>query len=348
MAERLIHLLAPHIVVPSRVSALSVTRKVLTALRFFASGSYQLDIGRNLNLGLSQSSVSRCVAEVSDALNNQQILDQFIRFPQNYEELNQIRNEFYMQHNLPGVVGCIDCTHVAIFPPKLNDPIYPEAVYVNRKGYHSINVQLICDSNLKIRNVCARFPGSTHDNYIWNHSNILPLLQNLNQHRRGTYYLLGSFLLEYKVQSNIRINGITGDSGYALRPWLLTPLANAEPNTPQGAYNERHMSTRSVIERCNGVLKLRFRCLLKHRVLHYAPNRASKIINSCCILHNMCIENNLPPVPLDDDDFDLDFGMYNAEGIDAEPALVALNRVNPDLVAGRRLQQQIIRNYFTV
>ncbi|KAI4455776.1 hypothetical protein MML48_9g00002260 [Holotrichia oblita] len=316
--------------------------QVLTALRFFASGSYQLDIGRNLNLGLSQSSVSRCVAEVSDALNNQQILDQFIRFPQNYEELNQIRNEFYMQHNLPGVVGCIDCTHVAIFPPKLNDPIYPEAVYVNRKGYHSINVQLICDSNLKIRNVCARFPGSTHDNYIWNHSNILPLLQNLNQHRRG------SFLLGYKVQSNIRTNGITGDSGYALRPWLLTPLANTEPNTPQGAYNERHMSTRSVIERCNGVLKLRFRCLLKHRVLPYAPNRASKIINSCCILHNMCIENNLPPVPLDDDDFDLDFGMYNAEGIDAEPALVALNRVNPDLVAGRRLQQQIIRNYFIV
>ncbi|KAI4455139.1 hypothetical protein MML48_9g00015657 [Holotrichia oblita] len=262
MAERLIHLLAPHIVVPSRISALSVTRKVLTVLRFFASGSYQLDIGRNLNLGLSQSS--------------------------------------------------------------------------------------ICDSNLKIRNVCARFPGSTHDNYIWNHSNILRLLQNLNQHRRGTYYLLGSFLLGYKVQSNIRTNGITGDSGYALRPWLLTPLANAEPNTPQGAYNERHMSTRSVIERCNGVLKLRFRCLLKHRVLHYAPNRASKIINSCCILHNMCIENNLPPVPLDDDDFDLDFGMYNAEGIDAEPALVALNRVNPDLVAGRRLQQQIIRNYFTV
>ena len=45
---------------------------------------------------------------------------------------------------MPGVVGCIDCTHVAIFPPKIDDEHYPEHLYVNRKGYHSVNVQLVC------------------------------------------------------------------------------------------------------------------------------------------------------------------------------------------------------------
>lgn len=40
-------------------------------------------------------------------------------------------------------VGCIDCTHIAIVPPKTEDEIYPELAYVNRKGYHSINVQLV-------------------------------------------------------------------------------------------------------------------------------------------------------------------------------------------------------------
>lgn len=43
---------------------------------------------------------------------------------------------------MPGIVGCIDCTHVAIVPPKQQDPLAPEHIFINRKQYHSINVQL--------------------------------------------------------------------------------------------------------------------------------------------------------------------------------------------------------------
>jgi len=50
-----------------------------------------------------------------------------------------------------------------------------------------------------------------------------------------------------------------GDSGYALRPWLMTPLNNPDPNTPEGRYNEWFTKTRSLIERTNGLLKMRFR-----------------------------------------------------------------------------------------
>lgn len=52
---------------------------------------------------------------------------------------------FYQQSGVPGIVGVIDCTHVAIKKPPLNDPIYPENIYVNRKSYHSINVQLVME-----------------------------------------------------------------------------------------------------------------------------------------------------------------------------------------------------------
>lgn len=38
---------------------------------------------------------------------------------------------------LRGVVGAIDGTHIRISRPHVN-----EEVYVNRKGYHSINVQV--------------------------------------------------------------------------------------------------------------------------------------------------------------------------------------------------------------
>lgn len=43
----------------------------------------------------------------------------------------------------PGVVGCIDCTHIAIVPPNNQNVEIPEYIYVNRKGYHSLNVQLV-------------------------------------------------------------------------------------------------------------------------------------------------------------------------------------------------------------
>lgn len=50
-----------------------------------------------------------------------------------------------------------------------------------------------------------------------------------------------------------------------------------------------HISVRNVVERLNGVLKGRFRCLLRHRALHYHPIKAAHIINSCSILHNYII-----------------------------------------------------------
>lgn len=51
---------------------------------------------------------------------------------------------FYRRHEFPGVIGCIDCTHIAIVPPSgNNNNIHPEHLYINRKGYHSINTQLV-------------------------------------------------------------------------------------------------------------------------------------------------------------------------------------------------------------
>lgn len=50
---------------------------------------------------------------------------------------------FYARYQFPGIIGCVDCTHVAIIGPPVNDELYPEHIYINRKGYHSINVQLV-------------------------------------------------------------------------------------------------------------------------------------------------------------------------------------------------------------
>lgn len=128
----------------------------------------------------------------------------------------------------------------------------------------------------------------------------------------------------------------------------MTPIIDAIENSPEAAYNKKQMRCRSLIERCNGLLKMRFRCLLKHRVLHYSPPTASKIIYTCAVLHNMCITEDVP-LYLNDDNEDVDFGMYNNENVANAENIPERNirRVNPDLAAGRNKQRLIITNYFS-
>lgn len=65
----------------------------------------------------------------------------------------------------------------------------------------------------------------------------------------------------------------------------MTPFLQALTDE-QRHFNKMHAKARSKVERCIGVLKNRFRCLLGERILLYSHERSSKIIASCVILHN--------------------------------------------------------------
>lgn len=75
----------------------------------------------------------------------------------------------------------------------------------------------------------------------------------------------------------------------------MTPILNAVPGSVEDTYTQRHVQARNCIERCYGLLKSRWRCLLRHRTLHYHPMVAGKIVLACCVLHNMALQANLPP-----------------------------------------------------
>lgn len=103
---------------------------------------------------------------------------------------------------------------------------------------------------------------------------------------------------------------ILGDSGYSQRRYLMTPILHAPAGSPEEHYTKRHCVARNTVERTIGVLKNRWRCLLGHRVLHYHPDTAARIINACCVLHNVCnkarlsqddSEDTLPPESLEND-----------------------------------------------
>ncbi|RXN21895.1 nuclease HARBI1 [Labeo rohita] len=173
----------------------------------------------------------------------------------------------------PNVTGTIDCTHIAIKAP----PGPNEGDFVNRKGVHSINVQMVCDSMCHITNVEAKWPGSVHDSRIFRESGLCTLFE------RGAY------------------DGILlGDRGYACRQYFMTPFPDPNPG-PQTRYNAALARTRARIEMTFGQLKGRFQCLKSLRV---APDRACDIIVACAVLHNIATirKERTPVVEVQPDD----------------------------------------------
>ncbi|XP_046544627.1 putative nuclease HARBI1 [Haliotis rubra] len=160
---------------------------------------------------------------------------------------------------IPNVLGCVDGTFIRLMAPSEN-----EADYLNRKGFHSLNVQMICDARYKFINCVAKWPGSVHDSRIFRDSRISIAFEN------GTYKGL-----------------LLGDSGYPCKSYLMTPFLTTSSHAEE-KYNRSHSRTRVLIEQSFGILKRRFSCL--HSGLRTTPQNACKIVTACVILHNIGID----------------------------------------------------------
>ncbi|KAI0216810.1 putative nuclease HARBI1, partial [Lamellibrachia satsuma] len=124
----------------------------------------------------------------------------------NQRQADRTKAKFYDTNGFPNVVGCIDGTQIRIQAPSEN-----EHEFINRKGYHSINVQVICDADLLFINCIAKWPGSVHDARVLRESSLFDAFES-------------------EIQKPLR-GIILGDSGYMMRDWLFTPLPN--PTTRQ-------------------------------------------------------------------------------------------------------------------
>ena len=110
-----------------------LVQQILIAL--IASGSFLQVVGDTV--GVDKDTVSRCIQRVSHALAAK--TDQFIKWPSDQRQ-RKIKQGFYESGGFPGDIGCIDGTHVRITAPNVDEPSF-----VNRKGYHSLNVQVTSD-----------------------------------------------------------------------------------------------------------------------------------------------------------------------------------------------------------
>ncbi|KAK0140211.1 putative nuclease HARBI1 [Merluccius polli] len=181
-----------------RSFALTPQVQLLAALRYYATGSFLQVVGDGL--GLSKASVCSSVQAVTYSLFR--LVPQHVRFPTIRDEMSATQEHFFWSFRIPQVVRA--------------------HVFICRKGYVAVNCQVVCDHQGIILDVVARWPGSTHDSFIFRESSIGRLAAT----SRGEWRLLG-------------------DSGYPLRPYLFTPVANPR-DVHNEDFNEAHCVAREV------------------------------------------------------------------------------------------------------
>ena len=135
-------------------------------------------------------------------------------------------------------VGCIDCTHIPVRPPKENRDQYKD-----KDRRFSLNVQAVVNHRGAITHLSPRWPGSVHDSRILKESD---LQQVLDMHVLGSKYLIG-------------------DQGYKCQTNLLTPYPTEE-SLKKEHFNISLSQTRVKFECVFGQLKWKFACLQKDQI----------------------------------------------------------------------------------
>ncbi|XP_036340628.1 putative nuclease HARBI1 [Rhagoletis pomonella] len=169
-------------------------------------------------------------------------------------------------NSFPFVVGCADGTHF-----KINRPSNDAVSYYDRKGTYSINMQAICDSNLRFLDVFIGYPGSCHDANVWRNS---PIYKGITS---GEVELASGAV-------------ILADSAYPLSKYMIVPFRdNGHLSSDERKFNYILSSTRVLIEQAFGVLRSKFRIL--NHIDVTSLKSTSEVVLACTILHNFIIKH---------------------------------------------------------
>jgi len=219
---------------------------------------------------VSSSTVVLVTQRVTRAIRDR--LSHVVHLPKDGQEKKKIKKGFKAR-NYPNGIVVIDCTGIGVVTPTAVTRAGDRHIFIGKDKGASKRYQVACDMDMRIRHVYGGNPGSVHDMDIFKDS---PLFSRIGEYLAPREYYIG-------------------DSGYALRPYMMTPFSKAEiENQPQAradsrTFFNRHFSgVRIVIERCFGVLKARFQALL-HGMWFRDAAMYSAVFEACCIIHNICL-----------------------------------------------------------
>ena len=262
---------------PRLVRQNSKFRDCLPPQKVLALGLYRLAHGNSYSsiapvFNVGKSTAIEAVQDVVNGL--YELRDEYIKFPETLAEVNASIGTFADLTDLPNVVGAIDGSHVRIKAPVDSAPDY-----FSRYQQHDFIIQAIVNGKKIFIDFACGFPGSMHDARVLRRSTVFERAEqrdiltqptvNVNGHELGPYLL--------------------GDSAYPLSPWLMKPYPEGTRDPREITFNKHLSSARVKVECAFGVLKSRWRILMKR--FDSGICFAIKTAVACAVLHNICIRS---------------------------------------------------------
>jgi len=255
--------------------------KLSMALRWMAGGSY-LDIA-DMH-GVSDKTFYQHVWQVIEAVHKSYDLKLLeLLKPENVRNgsLEKLAEGFDRKSPngvMSGCIGALDGLAVKLEKRALKDEGDKGKFYC-RKGFYSLNFQVVADADRRILWCSSRTCGSTHDSMALELTELGAILRDVaHPLNNSDYWFAGDDA--YKGPAN------NSDS-------LLTPYEGRSLDAAHDAFNAWQSKLRIEVECAFGALVHRWGIL--HRKLSVRPLRhVTTLMSALCKLHNKCMECQMP------------------------------------------------------
>ncbi|XP_071510863.1 uncharacterized protein [Diadema antillarum] len=203
--------------------ALEPGLKLAIALRYIASG----DSYKSLSYGfrVAPNTISTIVPEVCQAI-YEELHEECIKLPTTEEEWKEVAQGFSDRWNFHHTLGAIDGKHVAIQAPS-----HSGSAYHNYKGYFSVVMLAVVDSQYKFMYLDVGSNGSCSDAGIFKDSELYSALEE------------GAAALPPPEPLPDDDHPIplffVGDDAFGLKDWMMKPYATRNMTKPERLFNYR-------------------------------------------------------------------------------------------------------------
>ncbi|XP_063706295.1 putative nuclease HARBI1 [Culicoides brevitarsis] len=258
---------------PRSKSKIRIEKKIMIAVWTLATQETYCSIADRF--GCATGTIFNIVREVFTVLKKN--ISDVVIFPNETEKI-RISKVFKKKSKIPGIIGSIDGSHIAIKAPSHNN-----VDYYNRKQHHSFILQGICDDHLRFTDIYVGAPGRMHDAKVFKCS---PIFLKLNE--------IDFLSTEHHLM---------GDGAYPNNKFMITPFRdNGQLDSTKTSFNISLSSVRQCIERAFGLLKTKFR-RLRYIDIENA-NFGIDMVVSAIYLHNFILNEMLTECETEEPDED--------------------------------------------
>ena len=252
--------------------------QLAASLRWLSGASY---LCQEDNFGLGGTTFFKCLWNCVYALDNVLPSPEFDITDEGKMKAHADGMYVRSGRTTPGCIGALDGMAVRITRPTLKDTASPQ-MYMNRKGFYSLNLQAISDCNRKFLWWNIGSVGSTHDSLAWT---CTPLARQL-----------ATIGLPYGLW-------IAGDDAYPSSDYLISPYSAqaCRLDKHKDNFNFYQSRCRINVECAFGILVEKYGVL--RRSMSSTMAHSTMVVNVCIKLHNLGVDNGHYRIAALDRDF---------------------------------------------